>query len=381
MRHRLFALAFAGLSALPSVAADPTPKEAVERIAKTGAEGSGNKEAALAWRSLVATGPDALPLILEAFEAASPVARNWLRTAADAIVQKIEDKAKWSGLLKAFVLESKTGPESRRLAFDELKRLDAKAVGTILPKLLEDKSTEIRREAISAKLNEFTAKKLEGDALKGELQTLFVVSRDQDQVEDIAKKLKPLGVEPDISKHFGVIKEWAFLGPLDGKEGKAYAEALPLESQTNIDMRAKHKGKGDIDIQWKPGKAKDELGTVDINTEVAKAKHAVAYAYTVVESDKERPVEVRLGSLVAVRAFLNGKEIFAREEYHHGQRHDQYIAKGVLKPGKNELLFKLVQNDQKEPWAQDWFFQARVCDDTGGALPIKYSVPETPKRD
>jgi hypothetical protein len=46
----------------------------------------------------------------------------------------------------------------------------------------------------------------------------------------------------------------------------------------------------------------------------------------------------------------------------------------VLKPGKNEVLLKLCQNDQKEEWAQVWGFAARVCDPTGGALPLKQTV-------
>jgi len=82
------------------------------------------------------------------------------------------------------------------------------------------------------------------------------------------------------------------------------------------------------------------------------------------------PVEIRFGCIVAIKVFLNGKEIYAREEYHHGQRFDQYSGLGTLKAGRNEILVKVCQNDQKESWAQDWKFQLRLCDYSGGALPI-----------
>ena len=82
------------------------------------------------------------------------------------------------------------------------------------------------------------------------------------------------------------------------------------------------------------------------------------------------PVEIRFGCIAAVKIFLNGKEVFAREEYHHGQRFDQYLGTGTLKPGRNEILIKVCQNNQTENWAQDWKFQVRLCDFTGGALPI-----------
>jgi len=100
----------------------------------------------------------------------------------------------------------------------------------------------------------------------------------------------------------------------------------------------------------------------------------VAYAFTVVESLKDLPVEIRFGCINAIKVFLNGKELFANEEYHHGERFDQYLAKSMLKAGKNELLVKICQNNQSEQWAQNWQFQLRLCDPTGGSLPVKSSL-------
>ena len=42
--------------------------------------------------------------------------------------------------------------------------------------------------------------------------------------------------------------------------------------------------------------------------------------------------------------------------------------------GKNEILLKTVQNDQKEQWAQVWQFGLRICDATGGPLPVKIAI-------
>jgi hypothetical protein len=41
-----------------------------------------------------------------------------------------------------------------------------------------------------------------------------------------------------------------------------------------------------------------------------------------------------------------------------------------LKVGRNEILVKVCQNEQKEDWAQLWSFQLRVCDNLGGAIPL-----------
>ncbi|MGL4419927.1 MAG: hypothetical protein ACRCZF_04615, partial [Gemmataceae bacterium] len=63
--------------------------------------------------------------------------------------------------------------------------------------------------------------------------------------------------------------------------------------------------------------------------------------------------------------------------YHHGLSIDQHVGTGQLKAGKNTILLKVVQNDQKESWAQMWGFQLRVCDSIGGAVPMTIITPGT----
>jgi hypothetical protein len=109
---------------------------------------------------------------------------------------------------------------------------------------------------------------------------------------------------------------------------------------------------------------------VDINAAYGNLKGAVVYGYAVVASETERPVELRAGSNNAVRIWLNGKEVYFREEYHHGMEMDQHIGKGTLKSGRNEILIKVCQNEQTDSWAQLWSFQLRVCDYLGAAVPV-----------
>jgi hypothetical protein len=40
-------------------------------------------------------------------------------------------------------------------------------------------------------------------------------------------------------------------------------------------------------------------------------------------------------------------------------------------------VLKVCQNNQTQAWAQDWFFQVRVCDDTGGPLPLQQKIGGT----
>jgi hypothetical protein len=49
---------------------------------------------------------------------------------------------------------------------------------------------------------------------------------------------------------------------------------------------------------------------------------------------------------------------------------DQHVGRGKLRTGRNEILVKVCQNEQPEEWAQVWSFQLRVCDPTGGKVPL-----------
>jgi len=360
------------------------------RIKAVSKDGAGNQEAGAAWKELVTHGADAIIPTLTAMHDASPAAANWLRAAVNAIVEK--EKAGGRKLpsddLLAFLKETRNDPAARRLAYEVLVEIDPKTPDRLLPGLLDDPSNELRRDAVAAALTK--AEKLTGDAAKTEYTRLLAVVRDEDQANTIATTLAKLGAKPNLKTHFGIINRWMLAGPFDGTKGIGFDTAY--EPEQKVDLSATYKGKGDAEVKWIPHTAelepkeekaeKDEVakaavenvGMVNLNKALAKYKDAVAYAYTVIESDKERPAEIRFGCINAIKVFVNGKEVFAREEYHHGMRFDQYVGKGTLKAGKNEILVKVVQNDQKDPWAQVWQFQLRVSDATGGALPVKEAL-------
>jgi hypothetical protein len=356
----------------PAVAADADAQLAkIKSVAK---EGGGNQEAGAAWKELVGLGGPALFPTLTAMNDATPLAANWLRSAVNAVAEKERGAGRPlpADKLEAFVKDAKNAPASRRLAYELLTEQDPKTPDRLLPGMLNDPSGEIRRDAIEAALKK--AEKLEDSAAKDEYSRLFEVSRDEDQAKEIAKALEKLGSKPDLVKHFNVITKWMLIGPFDSPMRGGFAAPFPPEEK--VDLAAAYKGKADAEVKWRAHTTTEEGGRVDLKKVFNHPKDAVAYAYTVLESDKDRDVQIRFGSITAIKLFLNGKQLFAREEYHHGSRFDQYTVPATLKAGKNELLVKCVQNDQKESYAQVWFFQARVCDATGGPVPIKVALSD-----
>lgn len=369
---------------LISTASAETSAEALKRLKDVGREGAGNPAAARAWKDVVRQGPAILPEILQAMDDADVASANWLRTAGGAIVERTlaSGGSLPTDALKQFVRQTRHNDAARRLAYEWLCRVDPKTPDRLLPKMLQDPSPELRRDAVAALLKQARGQLDKGDqdAARTSYQRALTGACDKDQVDLIVKELDKLGVKIDVAAHFGFVRQWMLIAPFDNHNGAGFDAAYPPEK--NIDPKAAYTGKDGKEARWTSFTTNDSYGAVDLNKVLGKQQGVVAYAYAVIESPKEQVVQVRAGSLNAVKIFLNGKEIFHREEYHHGIEMDQFIANAMLKAGRNELLLKVCQNEQKEEWAQAWGFQARLCDTVGAAVPFTLAKIEalTPRR-
>lgn len=330
-------------------------------------EGKSNDAAGPAWKDLVSLGAPALFPTLEAIDDAKPTAANWLRTAAEAIAEAETkaDRPLPTAKLEAFVKDTKFAPSARRLGFELLAAQDKTAPERLLPAFLNDPSPDLRRAAIAAELDKI--EKSARPSVRADLEKLFAFARDRDQVDDIARRLEKQGAKVSIAEHFAFITHWQLVGPFESAQGKALTTSHPPE--TTADRVGKVKGKGGVEVGWKPYTTTDRYAAVDLNKVIGKNYDACAYALGIVVAEKETPCEVRVASPNAVQIFLNGKKLFEREEYHHGANLDYHTGKGILKAGENRVLVKVCQNNQKDSWAQSWQFQARISDATGGPLP------------
>lgn len=370
------ALVAGALALVPLVPAraDEDVTRALATLKGVKKQGQGNEDAGPAWKALVSKGGAALLPTLEAFDDANATANNWLRSALDAIVQKETDAGRKlpADKLEAFVKDTKFAPSARFAAYELLVAQDAPAKDRLLPGFLNDKSADLRRAAIARELDAF--EKVARPTTHEEYRKLFAFARDKDQVDLIAKRISDGGGKVSVSEHFGFVTHAMLVGPFDSTGGKGFAVAYPPESAKAA--TGAFKGKNDTEVKWTDASTSDKYASFDLNKLLGKHKDAAAYALAVIVADKETPVDVRVTSITAVRIFLNGKELYAREEYHHGAPFDGSIGKGTLQKGENVLVLKVCQNNQQEAWAQNWFFQMRVCDDTGGPLPLKQKTAD-----
>jgi hypothetical protein len=365
-------------------AAPPTDIQALVRaIDAVGPAGAGNPEAARAWRELSRRSAAELPQLLAAFDGASPAAMNWLRTAIEAAVERERSAGRSLSAadLEAFLRDMKHSGRGRRLAFELLCDVDTAAKKRLLPAMLNDPAAELRYEAV---VEAFTAAKrqpVDSAAAIGELRRLLAAARDARQVEEVAQELERRGEKVDLVSHFGFITRWQVAGVFDNIEGRGFAAAYLPEA--GVRLGDNYVGIDKTPVVWRPATAGKD-GAVDLNAifpdPAGKRKGraaVVAFGYAEIESLEPRAIEVRATSATALKVFINGREVLARELYHQNFDRDLLTAPARLDRGRNTILVKVCQNDQPEAFAQNWMFQLRLTDGLGAVVPIKVVTPGT----
>ena len=340
--------------------------QAIQSVAHRGA---GHVEAQRALRKLQATGPDALIPFLKALDDAKPLAANWLANAFEVIAdrQRRQGRALPADQLEAFVVDTRHAARARRLAFEWLLREDSTASDRLIPQMLNDPGAEFRRDAVARLIQ--TSRQLladrNSDRASAVLHRALTGATDDDQVKAIVASLKKLGEQIDLQTHFGFIVEWQILGPFDNTGQQGFDVAYPPESQ--LDLEGEYDGKLG-QVRWASIATDSDYGIIDIAKSIAPYKGAVMYLTNSFTSERQQDVEFRIGTPNAWKLWLNGKLLFAREEYHRGMFLDQYRVPVTLKRGENRILIKLCQNEQTEDWAQKYQIQFRVCDPGGRAV-------------
>jgi len=328
-------------------------------------EGEGNEAASAAWKAVVKAGPPALPALLAAAGQGTPVADNWLRLAANVIVDNALQAKQTLPLaeVEAFLKDASHTAAGRRLAWDLLQQADPARADAVEPSLINDPVQELRRGAVQRLIDAAKAQNA-AEAKAGYLRALDAV-RDEDQTKLVAAELKKLGVPVDLPRHFGFLMKWQVIGPFDNTDRKGFAAVFPPEKELRFDAAYEGKGK---QVKWLPFESTDDYGKLDFNQPLGAQKEVTAYAFTAIDAPVERDAELRLGCKNAWKIWLNGQMVFGRDEYHRGQQMDQYKLKCHLRKGANTVLVKCCQNEQKESWTVEWEFQLRVCDSTGTAI-------------
>ncbi len=351
------------------IGAAPGEADLLRAISSVGAEGSGNVVASAAWRELATQPVSAILPILTSLDSANEIAANWLRSAIETIVSRNLARGERlpADALETFLADKSHHPKARRLAYELLAKADPARAEKLLPGFIDDSGSELRRDAVALELQRAAQLLANGNAAdaKALYQRLITQARDVDQVDAIAKTLRKMGETVDIAKAFGFITGWKVIGPFDNTAGKGFDTVYPPEQK--VDLAGEHDGKSGK-VRWRDFTSAHDYGEISMNLPFTHLKAAAAYAYTEFFADKAGPVELRVGSENSFKLWLNGALLFSHDEYHNLKEIDQYPLRAELKPGRNAILVKVLQNEQTDDWADGWDFQLRICDSQGNPI-------------
>lgn len=343
--------------------ADLSPDEIsqlIRSIKQVDGGGKGHAAAQQAILKLQTGDATDLPAILAGMNGANPVAMNWLQNVIEHIVDKSDTLP--NDNIMAFLLDRKNESQPRRLAYDLLLARDSKTED-LLADMLDDPSLDLRWMAVEQLVAK--TEKLSDDGQKKEsLRQALSASRDTEQVDRIVAALGKLGEKIKLLDHYAFLTKWRLIGPFDNVGQKGFDVAYPPEADLTSE---KFDGKNG-EVTWKEHLCTADDGVIKLTEIYGPEKGAIVYALSEFVSDREQPAEIRVGCINACKAWLNGKPIMSHEKYHQAMMVDQYTAPVTLQPGKNTILLKVCQNEQTEPWAQDWMFQVRVTTPEGVPL-------------
>ena len=137
---------------------------------------------------------------------------------------------------------------------------------------------------------------------------------------------------------------WWIVGPFDNAGGIGYNKAHIPEDGTQIETETKYDGI-DGQVGWK--KQADEVLDGFVNFQSIFDKNInwnAAYAWTTVNSPDERKVELRFGSGIQAKLWLNGEAVFTHSDTHTAGI-DQDTISVTLKQGENSILVKVCSED------------------------------------
>ena len=347
---------------------------ALQALRNIGPEGRGNVEATKAWTELAGTPASDLPRLVAALDEVGDLGRNYVFSAATAIADR--ELAAGRPLpvtaLGEYLLDVSRGSRSRRLAFELVARADAAAAEALAWGFLDDPAPELRRDAVQRLADR--AGKVAGEGRTNAAGVIYRqalgFAREGDQIEALVKPLKEMGQSVDVVGMLGFLMRWKTIGPFDNAGRAGFDRVYPPETELRFD--GEYDGK-DGKVKWKEFESAHEFGMVDFNKPYSPLKEVAGYGYTEFFSEGARPAELRLGCKNGWKIWFNGKYLFGRDEYHRGAEMDQYKLPVQLQAGRNTILVKLTQNEEKEEWTVEWEFQLRVTDPTGRVI---RSIPQ-----
>lgn len=171
-----------------------------------------------------------------------------------------------------------------------------------------------------------------------------------------------------IYKTLGVPAEnlWAVAGPFRSANSSMFSEVFPVEN--NPSSKKTYKS-GDEIINWHPLSDQKTNGLVELKQDFERPEWSTAYARIIINSPSERKAQIRIGSSVPYKIWLNDELVWQFYQRKDASP-DKELVTVALHPGHNTLMIKSCYTIGM------WAFYLRVTDEHGNGFPdIQFITP------
>ncbi|MEO1232383.1 MAG: hypothetical protein AAFZ18_26145, partial [Myxococcota bacterium] len=128
--------------------------------------------------------------------------------------------------------------------------------------------------------------------------------------------------------------EWRVIGAFDNDQGKGFDEVLPPE--TGLALDDAYDG-ALLEVRWRKRPVEPPVGpAIDFGSIMSPARWVVAYAVTSFEVAESGPLELRVRSPVAVKAWVDGVQVLSERTVTGGGR-DPFVVRLEIAPGRHRL--------------------------------------------
>lgn len=253
-------------------------------------------------------------------------------------------------------LNTATTLETRRQALHGLTACPLSEAQSALSALADNK--ELKADVVPALVA--VAGTMAGEGKREDALKVFQQARElggsSDTLKLIAKGMKELGADVDLSSMLGIVTSWWVVGPFDlDPENAGWAKEYITEPK--VDLNARYMA-GKRRLDWRLITTDADHGLVNLLKVLGAVEHAVGYAYSEVEVSQDTPAVLNVGADDSERIWVNGEKVF-EHFVARGLLPDQDKVPVQLKAGKNTILMKIWQ------LSAGWEFCMRITTPTG----------------
>lgn len=168
------------------------------------------------------------------------------------------------------------------------------------------------------------------------------------------------GFDPDER---GFIRDWLVIGPFGSSEEEAFQTDYIGETTISVSPKASDVAGGKTWMEHHSAFGEPTSNYIDLSRIFQPNENVGAYAFVTVVSDRDRTVDLRVGSDDSIKIWINNELVHSNQVARAADEDQDIIQNVLLQEGSNKVLVKVCNT-----WGE-WGFYLRFTNPTSVSVP------------